>query len=107
GKGGEDGTVPRNGILDSRPQRMRYTKIALLIFGCGLVLGLVVIAAEIRWLGRAASSLMAFGIAAIPIGMIMDWRRMAKAAKPAPRRRARAPAGRTASRTRKSGRSKR
>ncbi len=99
--------MSRGKVLDSRPQRMRYTKIALLVFGFGLVLGLVVIAVEIRWLGRAASSLMAFGIAAIPVGMIMDLRRMAQAAKPAPRRRARAAAGRTASRTRKSARSKR
>jgi hypothetical protein len=75
---------------------MRYTKIALLVFGCGLVLGLVVVAVEIKWLQRPASGLMAFGIAAIPIGMITDWRRAVKAAIPASRKRAKAPARRGA-----------
>ena len=54
---------------------MRYTKTALLAFGCGLLLGLVVIAAEIKSLERVASGLMALGIAAIPIGILADWRR--------------------------------
>jgi hypothetical protein len=86
---------------------MRYTKIALLVFGCGLVLGLVVVAVEIKWLQRPASGLMAFGIAAIPIGMITDWRRAVKAAKPASTKRAKAPARRGGSLTRKSARPKR
>src|SRR5215469_14523450 len=60
--------------LAARPQRMRYTKIALLIFGAGLVLGLIVVVAEIDRLGRSASGLMALGLAGIPIGMIVDWR---------------------------------
>ncbi len=54
---------------------MRYTKAALLVFGCGLLLGLAVIAGEIKSLQRVASGLMALGIAAIPVGMITDWRR--------------------------------
>ena len=54
---------------------MRYTKTALLAFGCGLLLGLVVLGAEIKSLARVASGLMALGIAAIPIGMVADWRR--------------------------------
>jgi hypothetical protein len=89
---------------------MRYTKIALLVFGLGLVLGLVVIAVEIKWLERVASGLMALGIAAVPIGMMMDWRRTAKIAKAASRRRAKAPARRAppaAPRTRKTARPKR
>lgn len=70
---------------------MRYTKIGLLVFGLGLVLGLVVVAVEIRSLERLASGLMALGIAAIPIALILDWRARAmhgipRRAKVAPRR---------------------
>jgi hypothetical protein len=54
---------------------MRYTKIALLIFGFGLVLGLAVVAAEIKSLERVASGSMVLGIAAIPIGILADLRR--------------------------------
>ena len=85
---------------------MRYTKIALLVFGVGLLLGLVVIAAEIRSLERVASGLMALGIAAIPIGMIADWRRSTKPAPRATRRRA-SPAARRRVRQRKSAQPKR
>jgi hypothetical protein len=78
---------------------MRLTKIALLVFGLGLLLGLVVVAAEIRALERVASGLMALGIAAIPFGMIADWRRAAKTVRRTPMRRAQT---RTASRPRRS-----
>jgi hypothetical protein len=53
---------------------MRYTKSALLTFGAGLVLALVVVATETEGLARIASAAMALGIAAIPIGMAVDWR---------------------------------
>jgi len=46
---------------------MRYTKSALLTFGAGLVLALVVVATKTEGLARVA-------IAAIPIGMGVDWR---------------------------------
>jgi hypothetical protein len=86
---------------------MRYTKAALLTFGVGLVLALVVVATETQGLERAASAAMALGIAAIPIGMAVDWRRAtrtprrsarrgkprARRTTPAARRRARKPAG--------------
>ena len=65
---------------------MRYTKTALLAFGCGLLLGLVVLGAEIKSLERVASGLMALGIAAIPVGMVADWRRAIKIARGTPRR---------------------
>jgi hypothetical protein len=65
---------------------MRYTKIALLAFGLGLLLGLVVLGAEIKSLARVASGVMALGIAAIPFGMLADWRRAIKAARSTPRR---------------------
>ncbi len=65
---------------------MRYTKIALLLFGAGLLLGLVVIAFELDWMDWAASWSMALGIAAIPIGMALDWRLATRTpAGPAPR----------------------
>jgi hypothetical protein len=60
---------------------MRYTKIALLTFGAGLVLGLVVVVIEIDWLDRAASGLMALGLMAVPLGMIVDWRLATKSAR--------------------------
>ena len=65
---------------------MRYTKTALLMFGAGLVLALAVIAAELDGLERVASTVMALGIAAIPIGMAVDWRLATKAAAHPPRR---------------------
>jgi len=73
---------------------MRYAKMALLAFGLGLLLGLVVIVAEIKALERFASGLMALGIAAIPFGIIADLRRAAEARLHHPRRRAKAPVGR-------------
>lgn len=85
---------------------MRYTKTALLIFGAGLMLGLVVIAVEIKSLQRVASGLMAFGIAAIPIGMVVDWRRATKPVRRAPRRRT-SPTSRGRVRPRKPARPKR
>jgi hypothetical protein len=66
---------------------MRYTKIALLTFGAGLILGLVVVVAEIDPLDRVASGLMALGLAAIPVGMAIDWRLATKPTlKPAKKR---------------------
>jgi hypothetical protein len=53
---------------------MRYTRAALFTFGAGLLLPLVVVAAEIDKLQRVASTVMALGIAAIPVGMAVDWR---------------------------------
>jgi len=66
---------------------LRFTKAALLTFGIGLVLALVVVAAELDTLQRPASGVMALGLLAIPIGMIVDWRRATRAAPPATRRR--------------------
>ena len=89
---------------------MRYTKTALLAFGCGLLLGLIVIAAEIKSLQRVASGLMAASIAAIPVGMVADWRQAIKTERGAPRRGVKTAARRashTARRPRKSASSKR
>jgi hypothetical protein len=89
---------------------MRYTKTGLLAFGCGLLLGLVVLGAEIKSLERVASGLMALGIAAIPVGMVADWRRAIKTARGTPRRGVKTAArraSRTARRPRKSAAPKR
>jgi hypothetical protein len=66
---------------------MYYTKIALLTFGAGLVLGLAVVVIEIDWLSRVASGLMALGLMAIPIGMIVDWQLATKTARRPPKAR--------------------
>jgi hypothetical protein len=89
---------------------MRYTKIALLLFGFGLVLGLVVVVAEIRALERMASGAMALGIASIPIGVLADLRRAMTTRFGGATRRVRATARRAppaARRPRKSARIKR
>jgi hypothetical protein len=86
---------------------MRYTKIALLTFGAGLVLALVVVAAEMQGLERVASAAMALGIAAIPIGIAVDWRRATRVPKGRTRRRSKprtrraSPAARRRARPRK------
>jgi hypothetical protein len=67
---------------------MYYTKIALLTFGAGLVLGLAVVVIEMDWLSRVASGLMALGLMTIPIGMIVDWRLATKSARRPPKARA-------------------
>ena len=54
---------------------MRYTKAALLIFGLGLLVGLMIVSAEVlRW-GWVASVVMTLGIALIPVGLAIDARR--------------------------------
>jgi hypothetical protein len=83
---------------------MRYTKIALLTFGAGLVLALVVAATETQGLERVASAAMALGIAAIPIGMAVDWRQATRAPRrrrAKPRTRRTAPVARRRARPRK------
>jgi hypothetical protein len=66
---------------------MYYTKIALLTFGAGLLLGLAVVVIEIDRLSRVASGLMALGLMTIPIGTIVDWRLATKSAQRPPKAR--------------------
>jgi hypothetical protein len=80
---------------------MRYTKTALLMFGAGLVLALVVIAAELDGLERVASAVMALGIAAIPVGMAVDWRLATRAARRPARRRGKPQTRRASAATRR------
>jgi hypothetical protein len=74
---------------------MRYTKAALLTFGAGLVLALVMIATETQGFERIASAAMALGIAGIPIGMAVDWRRATRPPRRAAKRRGKPRARRT------------
>jgi hypothetical protein len=75
---------------------MRYTKRALLTFGAGLVLGLIVVVLGWDPIGRVAAGLMALGIVAIPIALIVDWRAGTRPAPPPARRRAKVPPRRAA-----------
>jgi hypothetical protein len=75
---------------------MRYTKAALLTFGAGLVLALIVVATETQGLDRVASAAMALGVVALPIGMAVDWRRATRASRRAVRRRDKSRTRRTA-----------
>jgi hypothetical protein len=56
---------------------MRYTKFALLIFGLGLVLGLVIVAGEFARLERVASAVMALGLVLVPVALFADGRGLA------------------------------
>ena len=80
---------------------MRYTKAALLTFGAGLLLALVVVAIEVPGLERIASAAMALGIAAVPIGMAIDWRRATRTPRRAARGRGKTRSRRTAASARR------
>jgi hypothetical protein len=67
---------------------LRYSKIALLTFGAGLVLGLAVVAAKLPSLARVASLAMAAGIVALPFTAAADWRRRIISTNRTSRRRA-------------------
>jgi hypothetical protein len=87
---------------------LRYSKSALLVFGAGLVIGLVVVAAKLPGFARVASLAMAAGIVALPFALFADWRRRIPRPKPAARRRRRNTAGkRKAGPTRRGTRRKR
>jgi hypothetical protein len=53
---------------------MRYTKIALLIFGLGLVLGFIIVVGEFARLERVASAVMALGLVLLPVALFADGR---------------------------------
>ena len=75
---------------------MRYTRMALLTFGAGFVLGLVVDVFETFRLARVASGLMALGLLALPLGIAADLWLIAKTAPRAATKRAKPPARRSA-----------
>jgi hypothetical protein len=51
---------------------LRYTKRALLLFGLGLILGLVVVAGQFAPFERVASTLMALGLVLLMPAVIAD-----------------------------------
>ena len=51
---------------------LRYTRIALLVFGLGMIAGLVVVAGEYPAWQRPAAGLMALGLVLIPVGLFID-----------------------------------
>lgn len=57
--------------------RLRYTKAALLIFGLGLAIGFVVVVGEFPRGEYLASSVMALGLALVPLGLFADGRGVA------------------------------
>jgi hypothetical protein len=57
--------------------RLRYTKAALLIFGLGLVTGLVVVVGELSEWEYLASFMMALGLVLLPLGLFADGRGIA------------------------------
>ena len=61
----------------ARGVTLRYTKIALVIFGVGMVLGLVVVAGEFSAWERAASTIMALALVLIPVTLFVDSRGLA------------------------------
>ena len=61
----------------ARPTRLRYTKAALLLFGLGLVIGLVVVVGEFSEWDYLASSIMALGLVLLPLGLFADGRGIA------------------------------
>jgi len=52
---------------------MPYSKRALLLFGGGLLLGLIVVSADLPVLGWVANFAMAAGVALLPIALVADW----------------------------------
>jgi hypothetical protein len=56
---------------------MRYTKLALLIFGLGLVSGFVIVVGEFAAFEQIASAVMALGLVLLPVALFADGRGMA------------------------------
>jgi hypothetical protein len=56
---------------------MRYTKIALLIFGLGLVSGFVIVVGEFARFERVAAAVMAVGLVLLPVALFADGRGIA------------------------------
>ncbi len=53
---------------------LRYTKLALLLFGLGLVFGFVVVVGEFAEWEKAASAMMALGLVLLPVALFADGR---------------------------------
>ena len=56
---------------------MRYTKLALLIFGLGLVSGFIIVVGEFAGFERVAAAVMALGLVLLPVALFADGRGIA------------------------------
>jgi hypothetical protein len=52
---------------------MRSTRYALLLFGAGALLGLLLVSANLTGLGIVASALMAAALLFLPFALVVDW----------------------------------
>jgi|HubBroStandDraft_1064217.scaffolds.fasta_scaffold1061823_1 hypothetical protein len=68
---------------------MRSTRYALLLFGAGALLGLLLVSANLSSLGIVASALMAAALLFLPFALVADWWHHRPWYKPKPNRRAR------------------
>jgi hypothetical protein len=67
---------------------MRSTRYALLLFGAGAVLGLLLVSANLTGLGIIASALMAAALLFLPFALVADWWSHRPWHRPQPKRRA-------------------
>jgi hypothetical protein len=68
---------------------MRSTRYALLLFGAGALLGLLLVSANLLGLGIVASALMAAALLFLPCALVADWWSHRPWQMPKPKRRAR------------------
>ena len=52
---------------------MRSTRYALLLFGAGGLLGLLLVSANLSGLGIVASAIMAAALLFLPFALVVDW----------------------------------
>jgi hypothetical protein len=52
---------------------MRATRYALLLFGAGALLGLLLVSANLPGLGIVASALMVASLLFLPFALVVDW----------------------------------
>ena len=52
---------------------MRYSKRALLLFGAGLLLGLILVSANLDGIALVGSLAMATGLLLLPAALVADW----------------------------------
>jgi hypothetical protein len=68
---------------------MRSTRYALLLFGAGALLGLLLVSANLSGLGIVASALMAAALLFLPFALVVDWWSHRPWLKPHPKRKVR------------------
>ena len=66
---------------------MRYSRYALLVFGVGSLLGLLLVSANLSGLGFIASALMAAALLFLPAALVADWWRHRPWHEPTPKKR--------------------